>query len=262
MDSTSLFYIHFLDENFSNNNIVSLDYGCGNGKLVSYANINGYKFFGVDNYDYLDSSYINAFLNSPAKQYIRLLDKLGVIPFEDRTFDYVTSITVFEHVENLETVLMEIRRVLKDDGKVLCGFPLKFSYQEGHIGIPFSHWFEPSSKVRKLWMMFLYKLGFGVVGFNAGSESQTTFEDWYKRASHFMDNYCHYKTYSEFARCCHKTGFKATRRDKEAFLFRLAHKNGIFIKILRRIIYLVPNRIVSYMINFKSGTTVELTKLS
>src|SRR2546426_12046507 len=40
------------------------------------------------------------------------------IPFPDATFDRVTAVVAFHHMENQETALTEMRRVLKDSGRL------------------------------------------------------------------------------------------------------------------------------------------------
>lgn len=45
------------------------------------------------------------------------------IPFEDNTFDSVVSFETFEHIFDLENTILEIKRVLKDKGKLLISIP-------------------------------------------------------------------------------------------------------------------------------------------
>lgn len=45
------------------------------------------------------------------------------IPFEDKSFDVVFSSHVLEHVNDEQKSLMEMKRVLKDDGVVIIGMP-------------------------------------------------------------------------------------------------------------------------------------------
>ena len=47
------------------------------------------------------------------------------LPFPDSQFDVVISINALDHVENFETAISEIHRVLKSDGKIY----LNFNYQ-------------------------------------------------------------------------------------------------------------------------------------
>jgi len=41
------------------------------------------------------------------------------IPFPDATFDRVTSVVAFHHMENQESALEEMRRVLRDSGRIV-----------------------------------------------------------------------------------------------------------------------------------------------
>lgn len=45
------------------------------------------------------------------------------LPFKDSAFGYVTAIEVLEHLEKPENALKELRRVLKDNGKILILVP-------------------------------------------------------------------------------------------------------------------------------------------
>lgn len=52
------------------------------------------------------------------------------IPFADEYFDSVFCSEVFEHIFNLDEVIREIRRVMKQDGKILLTVPLCWSEHE------------------------------------------------------------------------------------------------------------------------------------
>jgi len=148
-----------------------------------------------------------------------------------------------------------LNRVLKDNGKILCSFPFKFSYIEGHYGIPFSHWFEPTSRIRKLWVLLFYRLGFG---FNRNEN--LSFYEWYNQAFSFIDNFCHYRTKNEFFSCCRKAGFTVHNRDKEALIFRLQKKKGLLSKMIYVIIKLLPSRIISFLLQARGSAVIELIK--
>lgn len=47
------------------------------------------------------------------------------IPYRDFSFDCVVSMSVLEHIKYLEGPIEEIRRVLKDGGSFVCGFPVR-----------------------------------------------------------------------------------------------------------------------------------------
>jgi SAM-dependent methyltransferase len=52
------------------------------------------------------------------------------IPLDDRSFDVVFSSEVFEHVFNIEEILLEIRRVMKLDGTLIVSLPFAFPEHE------------------------------------------------------------------------------------------------------------------------------------
>jgi len=47
------------------------------------------------------------------------------IPYMDASFDCIVAMSVLEHISDLEQPVREMRRVLKDDGELICGFPTK-----------------------------------------------------------------------------------------------------------------------------------------
>jgi len=57
------------------------------------------------------------------------------IPFPDDTFDRVTSVVAFHHMENQESALKEMRRVLRDSGRIVL-----FELPPSHAPGPLYHW--------------------------------------------------------------------------------------------------------------------------
>ncbi|WP_029231320.1 class I SAM-dependent methyltransferase [Butyrivibrio sp. VCB2006] len=105
-----------------------LDFGCGDGEIVQGLLELGYDAQGVDIMESsaLDSSYYKQIEMNPYR-----------IPYDDNTFDYVFSTSVFEHVQNTEEALKEIYRVLKPGGISTHCMPSRFRAKEPHIGVPF-----------------------------------------------------------------------------------------------------------------------------
>ena len=87
--------------------------------------------------------------------------KDGRINFENNTFDLVLCNQVFEHIGDIDSVLLEINRVLKPNGYMFCIFPPKDVFIEWHVGIPFIHWLPKRSTFRYLLTLFFRTLGFG-----------------------------------------------------------------------------------------------------
>jgi ubiquinone/menaquinone biosynthesis C-methylase UbiE len=46
------------------------------------------------------------------------------IPYPDKYFDCIVSMSVLEHIRDLDTAIREIRRVTKDNGTIILGFPV------------------------------------------------------------------------------------------------------------------------------------------
>ena len=103
-----------------------LDFGCGDGKRVCQYRAAGFNAFGVD--IKLDTR----------NDFLRLIptDKQYRIPFDDRTFDFVYSEQVLEHVQDYPAALSEVARVLKPDGFSLHIFPSKYRLLEPHVFVP------------------------------------------------------------------------------------------------------------------------------
>lgn len=97
-----------------------LDFGCGDGKLtkILLERIGNRDLVGIDN-DPKEAELANK-LNIYKR--IHITDGLK-IPENDSTFDFVFSNSVLEHVENINSVIMEIARVLKPNGLFLFTVP-------------------------------------------------------------------------------------------------------------------------------------------
>jgi SAM-dependent methyltransferase len=128
-----------------------LDFGCGAGERVDEFRQRGYAAFGCD-------------VMLPARPVGRLADHMRDsvirpiaprpyrIPFDDESFDLVFSVTVFEHVQDYDSALAEIRRVLKPGGIAVHVFPAPWKFLETHVFIPYA------SKLQAHWWLYLWAL--------------------------------------------------------------------------------------------------------
>jgi len=94
-----------------------LDIGCGNGSFIMFMQKFGYDVRGVE-------------LNPEAEKFASNLLKdrifykeLKDCDFPEKTFDIITMMQSLEHVYDLNEILSEIRRVLKDDGILFISVP-------------------------------------------------------------------------------------------------------------------------------------------
>ena len=142
-----------------------LDYGCGTGILNILLLLKGYNdVHGVDviekfdnrilkNMGFDDASFslINAKDTNPIAMNSNNNDE--PLPFEDNSFDVITSSLVLEHVANPDFYYSEAARLLKPGGICFFNFPHRLKPYDSHSRCWFIHYFP--IKIRKiLWDIF------------------------------------------------------------------------------------------------------------
>jgi SAM-dependent methyltransferase len=96
-----------------------MDFGCGSKPYRSLLNVK--EYVGVD-YEGQGHSHEN--------EQIDVFYDGVTLPFPDNHFDSVFSSEVFEHVFNLEEILLEIKRVMKPGAKILVTCPFAIPEHE------------------------------------------------------------------------------------------------------------------------------------
>lgn len=161
-----------------------LDYGCGAGLIVQKVRARGIDAYGCDVFyeggDY-SAEVVAGFMESGV---VRRMSG-DRIPFEDASFDLVINNQVIEHVPDIDVVLAEISRVLKPGGKVLSLFPDRGVWREGHVGIPFLHWFSKGSNAGVVYAFLLRSVGLGHHKLGKGRWR------WSKDACRWVDRWTH-----------------------------------------------------------------------
>src|SRR5207302_3679615 len=130
-----------------------LDVGGGGGALVDAGRAGGLPVCGAD-------TFCAGAAARPRGGAIHEI-RDGRLPFADGCFGLVVNNQVMEHVDDLDSVLREIHRVLAPGGLLLSIFPSRDVFREGHIGIPFSHWFARHSRIRFYYTWALRAAGLG-----------------------------------------------------------------------------------------------------
>jgi ubiquinone/menaquinone biosynthesis C-methylase UbiE len=97
-----------------------LDIGCNNGYGTKIISKNCASIIGVDVSDQAVAEAQRTYATGDLQ--FRVISGLS-LPFEDQTFDLITSFQVIEHVADVEEYLSEIKRVLKTGGKVVFTTP-------------------------------------------------------------------------------------------------------------------------------------------
>ena len=190
-----------------------LDYGCGAGQIVERALATGFDSYGVDEF-YEGGSYRED-VKKTGMLGTRIFElKSGIIPFPAEKFDVVISNQVFEHIDDFSMPLSEINRVLKASGIFINIFPSSEVWREGHIGMPFVHWFPKDVKVRFYYIGSLRLLG---MGYNKGTKSP---QQWAIDQLDWLDRWTFYKPLSQIEQSF-GSSFTFTYYDADRILFLL-----------------------------------------
>ncbi|HWR73724.1 MAG TPA: class I SAM-dependent methyltransferase [Nitrospirota bacterium] len=190
-----------------------LDYGCGAGQIVEKALAAGFDAYGVEEFYEGGSYHEDAKITGMLGRRIFEL-KEGNIPFPNQKFDVVISNQVFEHIDDYSFALAEIDRVLNPSGIFINVFPSAEVWREGHIGIPFAHWFLKRSKIRLYYVIPLRMLGMGF------HKENKTIKQWALDQLDWIDKWTFYKPASEIERSF-SAYFTISYYNADYILFRL-----------------------------------------
>lgn len=94
-----------------------LELGCGTGHWTAYFSGKGFNVTGLDNSQAMLDLAINKKLNARF-----ILGDSAHIPFVDKKFEIVSTITMLEFVDDIDLTVSEMIRVLKPKGYMLIGF--------------------------------------------------------------------------------------------------------------------------------------------
>ncbi len=183
------FCAQWILDNKINGEIKILDYGCGAGQIIKILQNNNINAFGCDVF-YEGGDYSTDIDSSLMNTVIKRMEN-DSIPYNNNLFDFVINNQVMEHVENLDSVLAEIHRVLKPGGMVLSLFPDKGVWREGHCGIPFLHWFPKGTRPR-----VYYALAYRTLGLGYHKENKTKM-NWSEDFCQWLDDWTYYRSRHE-----------------------------------------------------------------
>jgi SAM-dependent methyltransferase len=93
-----------------------LDIGCGSGLFIKMADAKGATVTGID-----VSEQLLGIARQRNPTAALLNQDMEHLPFDDRCFDLVTGFNSIQYAEDVQNVLTEAKRVLKDDGKLVIG---------------------------------------------------------------------------------------------------------------------------------------------
>lgn len=126
----------------------ALDIGCGPGQLAIELERKGFAATGID----FSNAMINLAKDNAKKEGMESVDfKIGEVEslgFPDCTFDLITGLGILEYLENDQSVLEEVNRVLNVGGIFITNITNIFSYQ--NIFEPLYRRIKRSSTIRHL----------------------------------------------------------------------------------------------------------------
>jgi SAM-dependent methyltransferase len=191
-----------------------LDYGCGAGEIVVHGRKAGLDIVGADVF------YDGGKSRKVAKER-GLLDTIvfdmpdNRLPFDDDSFDMVCSNFVFEHVQDIEQAMSEVRRVLKPGGAFLNLLPTIGVLREGHCGVPFAHWLNGMPKVQTPYLLAWRTLGFG------HNKQQKSRRQWARDFSQWLGDFTVYRSKRAIYRAYRSRFDKVERLDADFLAYRL-----------------------------------------
>jgi len=130
--------------NFNKNSKI-LDMASGCGTFVFYGLLNSYNVYGIE-----PEEWKNKFNRMKIKLYgypknwkNKFIKAFGEhLPFQDESFDIVSSYQTLEHVSDVKSCLKEMLRVTKEGGSIFLHFPDYRSTFEGHYRLPWRPLFQ------------------------------------------------------------------------------------------------------------------------
>lgn len=188
-----------------------LDFGCGRGEIVVAARGLGLEAYGTDIF-YGGGSYKHEVESMLGTTILEMQN--GKIPFPEAYFDCVVSNQVFEHIDDFSDPLDEVARVLKSGGVFITLFPTIDVWREGHIGIPFAHWFRKGSRLR-------YAYTFAACCLGLGERRGTPAAHWARSALAWIDEWTYYKPLGQVI-ASFSRHFSVSSAETEYFRYRLA----------------------------------------
>ncbi len=111
--------------------------------------------------------------------------------------------------------------MLQPGGTLLSIFPSRDVFREGHIGIPFSHWFAKGSRAR-----FLYTWALRSAGLGTWKEQAATHRQWAVDKLRWIDTYTHYRSKDEIFRAFQRY-FSSELREPDYIRYRLRDSRGL-----------------------------------
>ena len=146
-----------------NKNSKILDMASGCGTFVFYGLLNGYDVYGIEPEEWknqFNKMKIKLY-NYPKNWENHFIKAFGEnLPFQNESFDIISSYQTLEHVSNVRVCLKEMLRVIKKGGGIFLHFPNYQSTFEGHYRLPWLPLFQKN--LAKIYLKILKRPTLGL----------------------------------------------------------------------------------------------------
>lgn len=220
-----------------------LDYGCGDGRLVSSYRQRGVQAYGCD----VELSDAPDCRDLEERGWVaRMTLEPLAVPFSDQMFDLVTSNMVFEHVRDYEAAFAELRRVLKPGGMTVHVFAARYSPLEQHSFVPLAGIFQ------SYWWLYLWAL----LGIRNPYQVGCTGGQTARRNYRFLHGQTHYPTKRQI------------RKWAARYFERIMFREDVYLRFTprgRRLGRMADSRLLAWLygatrarvlVAFREGTTL------
>jgi SAM-dependent methyltransferase len=214
-----------LDLAQSSERIPILDVGCGNGELLKYLacilpdlypNLQ-FEFYGFDVGDHgvQKAGYWNQTIarlsaaapREPWQDRLSLIQDFQAWPFPDNFFEIVVSNQVLEHVRSHDYFFAQVWRTLRPNGRSFHLFPLSHCMWEGHLQMPFVHWFQDFRLMRR-WIRLCTLLSFGK--FKSDQKKGVTRDQFVNKHADFVHYFTNYVSTERLLEIAKRNHLKAS----------------------------------------------------
>lgn len=227
----------------------ALDFGCGKGAMVAHGRAQGLDVYGADIF-YKDGSTRKeaektGFLGGVIKEIVD-----GKLNFPNGYFNLIVSNQVFEHINDLDSSLSEIKRVMGPGAELHTLFPVKETWWEGHFGVPFLHNFPSQSVFRLIYARIWRLLGLGY--HHAGKSNR----EWAQYVCDWIDKYTVYRSRRNVLELLRKH-FEYVSLDASHYLeYRLINSNFPFKQLILKLFQFSVIRELAKRMYFRRGGIV------
>lgn len=116
------FFVHYVQKHLEGKKVRLLDLGCGGGSVAGYLK-KKFPKWEVSGLDVSHTVLLSAKKTFPKVKFIEA--PAQKIPARDNFYDIVISLDSLEHFKNIEQVLLEVRRVCRNEGIFYIGVPIE-----------------------------------------------------------------------------------------------------------------------------------------